>query len=78
MALGPTNPSPAQAHVGLVVYPKQLAVEHAGGSDCHRDADDVPRLPEAYPRATETHAYAPVHSHTQGISKNSNSALEIK
>src|SRR3954464_4509005 len=56
MALGPTRPSLARAHVGLVVYPKQLAVEHAGGDDRHHDAGDHPEAPRPPPRATESAA----------------------
>ena len=60
MALGPTNPSPAQAHVGLVVYPKQLAVEHAGGDDRHHDAGHLLGLPCLSSLAMQTPTRLPI------------------
>src|SRR4051812_9625661 len=45
LASGPTSCTPAQAHEGLVVYPKQLAVEHAGGDDRHLDDESRLGLP---------------------------------
>src|SRR3954471_6276128 len=60
MCLGPTQPSPDQAHVGLVVYPKHLAVEYAEGDDRHHDADD---LPEPTLASSARHAAPRLSSH---------------
>jgi len=40
--------------MGLVVYPKKLAVEHAGGDDCHHDAGDPLDHPLPLLRVAET------------------------